>query len=153
MNTDIYYEVHGSGSALLLIPGGNGDAGFYEPLAKALAGEFTVVTYDRQGFSRSPLSAATDDRLASDIEDARRLLDSHSDGPAEVFGSSSGGIVALDLVCRLPDIVRTVVVHEPPVVCLLPTGRAPARRCGSSPRTRALARRASAVRSSVGCCA
>jgi pimeloyl-ACP methyl ester carboxylesterase len=43
MNKELHYEVRGSGPVLLLIPGGNGDAGFYEPFAKALAGKFTVV--------------------------------------------------------------------------------------------------------------
>jgi pimeloyl-ACP methyl ester carboxylesterase len=53
MSTDLYREVRGAGPVLLLIPGGNGDAGFYEPFAKALSGDFTVISYDRRGFSRS----------------------------------------------------------------------------------------------------
>ena len=52
MSTDLYREVRGAGPVLLLIPGGNGDAGFYEPFAKALSGDFTVISYDRRGFSR-----------------------------------------------------------------------------------------------------
>lgn len=50
MSTDLYREVRGAGPVLLLIPGGNGDAGFYEPFAKALSGDFTVISYDRRGF-------------------------------------------------------------------------------------------------------
>src|SRR5438270_13092410 len=50
----LYSEVHGSGPVLLLIPGGNGDAGGYQPLTQALAGRYTVVSYDRRGFGRSP---------------------------------------------------------------------------------------------------
>jgi pimeloyl-ACP methyl ester carboxylesterase len=118
----LHYEIRGDGPMVLLIPGGNGDAGFYEPLAKALDSDFTVVTYDRRGFSRSPVHAVAEDRLASDTDDARSLLESLSQQPADVFGSSSGGIVALDLVCRHPNSVRTVVAHEPPVVSLLADG-------------------------------
>ena len=53
MSTDLYREVRGAGPVLLLIPSSNGDAGFYEPFAKALSGDFTVISYDRRGFSRS----------------------------------------------------------------------------------------------------
>ena len=35
MRTDLYWDIRGAGPVLLLIPGGNGDAGFYEPFAKA----------------------------------------------------------------------------------------------------------------------
>ncbi|HEV8599394.1 MAG TPA: hypothetical protein VGQ69_08555, partial [Gemmatimonadales bacterium] len=52
--TDLYYELRGSGSPLLLISGATGDAGHFERVASLLAGEFAVVTYDRRGNSRSP---------------------------------------------------------------------------------------------------
>jgi pimeloyl-ACP methyl ester carboxylesterase len=124
MYTDLYHEVRGSGPTLLLIPGGNGDAGFYEPFAKALADEFTVITYDRRGFSRSPLTHPIDDarRLGTDVDDARGLIDESADGPGYVFGSSAGAIVALDLLTRHPEHVRIVVAHEPPLARLLPDG-------------------------------
>jgi alpha-beta hydrolase superfamily lysophospholipase len=93
----LYHEVHGSGDAvLLLIPGGNGDAGPYAPLARALAGAgYTVVSYDRRGYSRSPASGPPPPEgwLAEDVTDALALLDRYSPGaPACVMGSSSGAI-------------------------------------------------------------
>jgi pimeloyl-ACP methyl ester carboxylesterase len=111
-----------AGPVVLVIPGGNGDAGLYERIADVLATRFRVITSDRRGFSRSPLkdSVDADGRLEADSEDARRLLDRRADGPAFVFGSSSGGIVALDLLSRYPKRVVTVLAHEPPVVRLLP---------------------------------
>ncbi len=115
---DIYYEVRGTGPVLLMIPGGNGDAGPYERVAEALAPRRTVVIYDRRGFSRS--APAVKLRLATDVDDAVRLIDKLSDGPADVFGNSSGAIVGLELLARHPDRVRTLVAHEPPSVTLLP---------------------------------
>jgi pimeloyl-ACP methyl ester carboxylesterase len=122
MSTDLYSEVRGAGPVLLLIPGGNGDAGFYEPFAKVLSGDFTVVTYDRRGFSRSPLTGPIDDDrlLDIDVDDARTLLKSVDDAPGYVFGSSAGAIVAIHLLTKHPDDVRMVVAHEPPLVRLLP---------------------------------
>jgi pimeloyl-ACP methyl ester carboxylesterase len=40
--------------------------------------------------------------------------------PADVFGNSSGGQIALELVARHPEQVRVLVAHEPPIFELLP---------------------------------
>lgn len=118
----LYYEVRGSGPPLLFIVGGNGDAGVYERVANDLADRYTVVIYDRRGFSRSRLDGPADDglRIETDSDDARRLIAHLAAGPAHVFGSSSGAIVALDLIARYPEQIRTLVAHEPPVLTLLP---------------------------------
>jgi len=119
---NLYYEVRGAGPVLLLIPGGNGDAAPFERAANELAAWYTVVTYDRRGFSRSTLDASPDDqrRLETDCNDAIRLLDELSAPTAFVLGSSSGAIVALDLITRHPERIRRLVAHEPPLFTLLP---------------------------------
>ena len=117
----LYTETRGSGPLLLFVVGGNGDPAVFSTVAGRLAGDFTVVTYARRGFARSPVDGPVDDasRIATDAADAAALITSHGGGPALVFGSSSGAIVALDLVTRHPGLVRTAVVHEPPVLELL----------------------------------
>jgi pimeloyl-ACP methyl ester carboxylesterase len=51
----IYYRTRGTGPALLLIGGGAGNADTLDPLARELAADHTVVTYDRRGSSRRRL--------------------------------------------------------------------------------------------------
>jgi pimeloyl-ACP methyl ester carboxylesterase len=118
----LHYEVRGRGPALLLVPTGNGDAGPYTPLATAMAARHTVITYDKRAYSRSPLDEPDDgtDRVVSDVEDARRLVEHVADGPADVLGGSSGAIVALELLARHPRHLATSVVHEPPLASVLP---------------------------------
>lgn len=117
----LHYEVRGAGPVLLLIPGSNGDAGFYEGLATALADRYTVVTYDRRGFSRSPLAEPFGSEWSQvHADDARRLLAAVADEPALVFGSSAGAIIGLDLLSQQPALVRGLVAHEPPLAELLP---------------------------------
>ncbi|MFI8824096.1 alpha/beta fold hydrolase [Streptomyces sp. NPDC053431] len=118
----LHHEVRGSGPVLLLVPGGAGDAGLFEGMADLLADAGrTVVSYDQRGLSRSRLDGPLgDQRVAEWGADALAVLDAVSpDEPADVFGCSSGGIVALALLAARPDRVRRLVAHEPPLVELL----------------------------------
>ena len=119
------YETHGSGPLLLLIPGAFGSGAVFRPLIDHLANGNTVVTYDRRGFARSQLAGPQDEahRLEADADDARRLLAHLSNEPAIVFGTSSGAVVALELLTRHPSVVRTLLPFEPPAMRLLPDGR------------------------------
>jgi pimeloyl-ACP methyl ester carboxylesterase len=116
----LHYELRGSGPPLLLIPGSNGDAGLFDALADLLADDFTVITYDRRGYSRSPLDGPfTGDWSETHTGDARRLLEDVAGGPASVFGSSAGAVVGLDLISRHPDLVTRLIAHEPPMAEVL----------------------------------
>jgi len=117
----LYYEVRGSGPVLLMIPGGPMDADGFKAIAERLADEYTVVTYDCRGNSRSPMENSWDDlTVGLFADDAVRLLDAMGPEPSYVLGSSGGATYGLDVVARYPDRVRTLVAHEPPVSELLP---------------------------------
>ncbi|WP_394824494.1 alpha/beta fold hydrolase [Pendulispora albinea] len=121
----LYCETHGSGPLLLLIPGANGDANVFPPLVAQLSARYTVATYDRRGFTRSQLDGPQDyaRRLETDADDARRLIEHLGREPATVFGTSSGAIIALQLLVAHPSAVKTVVAFEPAAMHLLPDGQ------------------------------
>ncbi|MEU9113959.1 alpha/beta hydrolase [Streptomyces sp. NPDC048483] len=117
----IHYEVRGRGPLLVLVHAGAGDAGVFDWIADPLAAHFTVVAPDRRGHSRSPLDPpGTTPRVDEHSDDIHRLLGELTDEPALVYGSSSGAVVALDLLARHPDRIHTVIAHEPPLIGLLP---------------------------------
>ncbi|MEV0369660.1 alpha/beta hydrolase [Streptomyces sp. NPDC050636] len=121
----IHHEVRGRGPVLVLIHGGAGDAGVFDQIAAVLAERFTLVVPDRRGHSRSPLDdPSATPRVAEHSDDVSRLLGALTEEPAFVYGSSSGAVVALDLLTRHPERVRTVIAHEPPLVALLPDAAA-----------------------------
>jgi pimeloyl-ACP methyl ester carboxylesterase len=121
----LYYETHGSGPPLVMIPGANGVADGFRMVTEHLAAHHTVLLYDRRGFSRSQPTGPQDHgrRLETDAEDIRRLIDYTGTGPAIVFGASSGAIVALEVLTRHPAVVHTLVPFEPPAVRQLPDGQ------------------------------
>ncbi|WHM40121.1 alpha/beta hydrolase [Streptomyces sp. BPTC-684] len=118
----LYYEKRGTGPVLLMIPGGGGDAASFDLVGADLADRFTVVAVDPRGKSRSAAGErGRDQRVEVHGDDMHRLLAEVSPTePAFVFGSSSGAVIALDLLARHPERLRLVVAHEPPLLGLLP---------------------------------
>ena len=118
--TDLYCEIRGCGPPVLFISGATGDAGHFAQVAELLADEFTVVTYDRRGNSRSPRPAGwTATSMAEQADDAAGLLAALGLTPAAVVGTSGGAIIALALLLRQPEVVRGAVLHEPPLLATL----------------------------------
>lgn len=113
----LYYEKRGHGPALLFISGAAGDAADHAPTAELLAGEFTTVTYDRRGFSRSPWpEGATWTWVDQQADDAAALLAGLGLAPAAVYGGSIGALTGLSLVLHHPEVVTRVILHEPPLM-------------------------------------
>jgi pimeloyl-ACP methyl ester carboxylesterase len=117
----LYTEVTGTGPVLLCISGGPTDAGMFTDLAGRLADRYTVVAYDQRGHSRSALHGdPADIPVSLHADDAATVLGAFGSEPAFVYGNSGGGTIGLELVTRHPDLVRTLVAHEPPLLELLP---------------------------------
>lgn len=118
--TKLYSEVRGSGPSVVLVPGAGGDGGYLQPLAEALADEFTVLTYDRRSNSRSPRpegwTQTSNEEQARDIAGLVRALDL---APAVVFGNSGGAINALCAVVEHESLFRGAILHEPPLLSVL----------------------------------
>lgn len=118
---DLYFERRGDGPPLLMITGGGGDCAYYSAIAGILARDYTVITYDRRGNSRSRLRGAPAKlAMAEQSADAVAVLRACGFGPAAIFGNSGGATIALDLAARHPQAAETVVAHEPPVPNVLP---------------------------------
>jgi pimeloyl-ACP methyl ester carboxylesterase len=118
---DLYFERRGDGPPLLMIAGGGGDCGGYTAVAGLLASDYTVITYDRRGNSRSRLhGSAVKIGMVSQSADAVAVLAANGFKSARVFGNSGGATIALDLAAYRPAVVETAVIHEPPVPRVLP---------------------------------
>lgn len=110
---NLYYEIHGIGTPLILLHGGFGATGMFGELLPALAAHRRVIAVDLQGHGRT----ADSDRplrfeaLADDIA---ALLAHLGLATATVMGYSLGGAVALQTAIRHPGAVdRLIVVSAP----------------------------------------
>src|ERR1035438_472642 len=117
----LYYKSRGSGPVLLIIQGGAADADGSDALATHLESDFTIVSYDRRGLSRSVLKpGAPPADVRRHTQDASIILATVTSEPAFVFGVSIGALIGLDLVTTHPNQILTLVAHEPPLKQLLP---------------------------------
>ncbi len=109
-----------SPAPVLLLIGSPMGAGGFGTLASHFA-DRTVATYDPRGVERSvkadPSSPSTPEQHADDLHRLVKALDA---GPVDLFASSGGAINALALVGAHPELVRTLVAHEPPLASIVP---------------------------------
>ena len=113
--TTIAYSRQGSGPPVVLVDGAlcHRGAGPNKSLAKLLASDYTVYTYDRRGRGESgDARAYATDR---EIEDLKAVIDSAGER-VYLFGISSGGMLALDAANRLPGIEKLALYELPYVV-------------------------------------
>ncbi|TCC61242.1 alpha/beta fold hydrolase [Kribbella pittospori] len=123
----LHYQVRGSGPLLLISQSGEGDADRSTDLVDQIAGNYTVLTYDRRGLSRSKVGAggAT---IADHADDVHRLLLEVTDEPVVMLGCSLGAVIGMHLAVRHPEQLATLVAHEPIAPWLLPDAVAKAHR-------------------------
>ena len=112
------YEVVGSGDPLVLIHGSWGDHHNWDQLAPLIADRFQVISYDRRGHSESECPGGQGS-VEEDVADLAALIEHLGHGSVHVAGNSFGGSIALRFAAQHPNIVRTVSVHEPPLMMLL----------------------------------
>ena len=103
---------------LFLIGSPMGAGGF-----PSLAGYFpdrTIVTYDPRGNGERSTAHDPDQPITPQVQadDVHRIIEELGGGPVDLFASSGGAIVALALVAKYPDDIRTLVAHEPPLASL-----------------------------------
>jgi pimeloyl-ACP methyl ester carboxylesterase len=106
---EIYYEEAGSGSPLILSPGGlQGVLSSYQPVSAKLSQAHRIITYDRRfgGQSNSPLVVQTWDLVCQDVIG---LMDVLGIEKAHLGGGSFGAAIALGCAVRYPERVRAIV--------------------------------------------
>ncbi len=110
------YESAGRGAVpIVMVHGSWGSHQQWNLAMSELAREYRVVSYDRRGHSESTGEGTVHD----DVEDLAELIKKLSITPAFVVGNSFGSAISLRLSVSHPDLVRGIILHEPPLFPLL----------------------------------
>jgi pimeloyl-ACP methyl ester carboxylesterase len=109
--TRIGYRRSGAGPGVVLVHGGMQSSENFTKLAAALSTAFTVYVPDRRGRGLSG-PAGDDFGIRAEVDDLHALLT--STGAPNVFGLSSGAVIALQAATALPRITK-LAIYEPPL--------------------------------------
>ncbi len=110
--TSIDIERTGEGPPVVLVTGGSVDRNSNAPLAKELAGSFSVFNYDRRG--RGSSTDTPPYAIEREIEDIEAVI-AGAGGSGYLYGSSSGAALAMYAAASgLP--VTKLALWEPPFI-------------------------------------
>jgi len=106
---NIYYEVHGKGEPLVMIPGSASSVGGFFMHIPVFSREYQVIAFDPRGAGRSdaPDITYTMEMMADDLAG---LLYAISIDSAHILGASMGGLIAQQFVLRHPKRVRSLIL-------------------------------------------
>lgn len=125
--TKLAYRLSGdSGAPVVFVHGSFSDYRSWRGQENAFARSFRVLVYSRRYHRPNPQVADTNEAYSPKVhaEDLAALLLTLDLAPAHIVGSSYGAYVALALAREHPNLVRSIVLAEPPIVSLLTTSEA-----------------------------
>lgn len=106
-NITLHYEQSGSGRPLILLHGNGESSGIFDKAIPLLAEKSSVYAIDSRGHgASSPVREYHYADMAQDVADFIRLLE--LERPI-VYGFSDGGIIALLLAIRHPELVGGII--------------------------------------------
>lgn len=110
----LYYEMRGSGDAVLLIHGFTLDTRMWDDQFAELSKSYKVLRFDQRGHGKSSGVRGSDGTaiMFSQSEDVLGVLDAFQIDKAHIVGLSLGGCVAYEFALGHPDRVQTLTVID-----------------------------------------
>ena len=108
-NVALYYEEHGAGEPLLLVPGFGTGLWIWYRQVPAFAERFRTIVFDPRGVART---AAPDEpfTMRDLADDLAALLEELKVEKAHVLGASFGGFVAQEFALAHPERTRSLIL-------------------------------------------
>jgi len=111
--TDIYYESHGSGPAIIFAHGAGGNAAIWYNQLAHFKETHRCIAFDHRSFARSPASD-TSITIPSFRDDILAIMDQLEVNQAHLVGQSMGGYSVLRCALDAPERVNTLTLSCTP---------------------------------------
>lgn len=118
--TRLEYVDEGAGPPVVFVHGSLSDLRNWSQQIGPFSAEHRVVAFScRHYFPNEGVPGDIELPLATFVDDLAALLRARDLAPAHLVGQSSGALVSLLLTLREPELVRSLVLAEPPALSLL----------------------------------
>lgn len=118
-DTNLDSVQRGQGDAVVLVHGSAGDRRSWDAPMAGLAEHFRVVAYSRRyHWPNQSIASGADYSFQQHVDDLGAIVERLELAPANVVGHSYGALVALHLAMQRPQLVRSLVLGEPPALTL-----------------------------------
>jgi 3-oxoadipate enol-lactonase len=119
--TNLYFELAGHGTPLVLGHAGFVDSRMWDEQFQAFAQHYRTLRYDRRGFGRSDPANGN----FSHRQDLSALMNTLGLEAAHLVGSSMGGAVMIDFALEYPEKAKSLVLVSSDLNGLQPQGEPP----------------------------
>ena len=113
------YREQGDGEPVVFVHGTAGDMRIWEQQLPVVGGSYRAIAYSRRFARPNPdIEPDADDQMLPHVDDLAAFVREVGAAPAHLVGSSWGAFISLLTAIRHRELVRSLVLEEPPVVSL-----------------------------------
>ncbi len=113
------YREEGTGEPVVFVHGGLSDLRTWEQQIPVIGASYRAIAYSRR-YARpnEDIAPGVDDQMLPHVEDLAAFLQAIDAAPAHLVGNSWGAFICLLAAVHHPQLVRSLVLEEPPVLPL-----------------------------------
>lgn len=117
--TTLAYCEEGEGAPVVFVHGGMNDLRAWDNQLSVIGRSYRSISYSRR-YSRpnEDIAPGLEDPWLQHVDDVAAFLREIGAVPAHLVGSSQGAFISLVAAIRYPELVRSLVLEEPPVIPL-----------------------------------
>jgi pimeloyl-ACP methyl ester carboxylesterase len=117
--TTLAYREQGEGEPVVFLHGGISDLRVWDQQLPAVGQSYRAVSYSRR-YARpnEDIAPGEPDPWDPHVDDVAAFLQEIGAAPAHLVGNSQGAFICLLTALRHPEVVRSLVLEEPPVISL-----------------------------------
>jgi pimeloyl-ACP methyl ester carboxylesterase len=114
------YREQGEGEPVVFVHGSADDLRSWDQQLPAIGASYRAIAYSRR-YARpnEDIAPGVDDQTLPHVDDLVAFLRVMRAAPAHLVGHSWGGLISLVAAIRHPELVRSLVLQEPPVLSLV----------------------------------
>lgn len=117
--TSLEYFDNGKGDPLLLVHGSASDYRTWQYQQEEFSKHYRVINYSRRyHWPNEKIQDGADYSMLEQVDDVKSLILELDAGPAHLVGHSYGAFLCLLVAIQAPQLVRTLVLAEPPAITL-----------------------------------